>query len=240
MKHERAGKIRGVYWIFQINMAFNSNKIEGSQLSREQTQHLFDENKIYTENGESIALDDINETINHFSAFDYILDHVNEVIDAEMIKKIHYLLKNNTSDTKNPLTPVGKFKTELNVIGFNEIPTTHPSLVESELDILLDNYKNIPNKRLEDIVDFHVRFEKIHPFADGNGRVGRILAFKELLKHNMVPSIILDQHRHYYILGLQEYYDIGKSRLIDTFKAGQDYCEEILRKIDFKGEINSR
>lgn len=240
MKHERAGKIRGVYWIFQINMAFNSNKIEGSQLSREQTQHLFDENKIYTENGESIALDDINETINHFSAFDYILDHVNEAIDAEMIKKIHYLLKNNTSDTKNPLTPVGKFKTELNVIGFNEIPTTHPSLVESELDILLDNYKNIPNKRLEDIVDFHVRFEKIHPFADENGRVGRILAFKELLKHNMVPSIILDQHRHYYILGLQEYYDIGKSRLIDTFKAGQDYCEEILRKIDFKGEINSR
>lgn len=100
MKHERSGKLRGIYWLFQVNLAFNSNKIEGSQLSREQTQHLFDENRIYSENGESIALDDVQETINHFKAFDYILDNVVECIDFNMLKNLHYLLKQNTSDEK--------------------------------------------------------------------------------------------------------------------------------------------
>src|SRR5690625_1125286 len=126
MKHERAGKLRGIYWLFQINLAFNSNKIEGSQLSHEQTQYLFDENRIYSENGEGVALDDIQETINHFKAFDYILDNVEKNIDSSMLKDLHYLLKQNTSDEKNPLTPVGDFKTEINVIGLEEIPTTHP------------------------------------------------------------------------------------------------------------------
>lgn len=238
MKHERSGKLRGIYWLFQINMAFNSNKIEGSQLSHEQTQHLFDENRIYSENGESIALDDIQETINHFKAFDYILNNVEEDIDFTMLKELHYLLKQNTSDEKNPLTPVGEFKSEVNIIGFEEIPTTHPDNVESELSQLLVNYNKIKNVQLEDIVDFHVKFERIHPFADGNGRTGRLIAFKECLKNDIMPSMILDQYRNFYILGLKEYNHGGKERLLETFRAGQDYCEQVLKKMDFKGEIN--
>lgn len=241
MKHERSGKIRGVYWLFQVEMAFNSNKIEGSQLSQEQTQHLFDEERIYSENGESVSLDDINETMNHFRAFDYMLDHVNEEIDIDMIKDLHFLLKRNTSDEKNPLAPVGEFKIKPNVIGSLEpVSTTSPENVEKELSILLKDYSNKNKIRLEDIVDFHVKFEQIHLFADGNGRVGRLIAFKECLKHNIVPSIILDRHRHFYILGLKEYENISKERLLETFRAGQDYSEQVLEKLGFEGSINNQ
>jgi len=239
MQYERSGKIRGVYWLMQINMAFNSNKIEGSQLSQEQTQHLFDEEKIYSENGESVSLDDINETVNHFSAFNYILDNVYENVDADMMKQLHFIFKNNTSDEDNPLTPVGDFKIVGNVIGsLDQISTTDPKDVKSELDLLLNDYSNRENVELEDVVDFHVRFEQIHPFADGNGRVGRLIVFKECLKNNIMPSIILDRHRDFYITGLKEYDNISKERLLETFRAGQDYSEQLLEKLNFKGDIN--
>ena len=241
MKHERRGNVRGIYWLLQVNMAFNSNKIEGSQLSQEQTQHLFDEEKIYSQNGESISLDDINEAINHFKAFDYVLDHVNEEINLDMFKELHFLLKRNTSDEKNPLTPVGAFKIKPNVIcSLEQIPTVHPDNVEIELSLLLTDYANKETVQLEDIVDFHVKFEQIHPFADGNGRVGRLIAFKECLKHNIVPPIILDKHRHFYILGLEEYNKVSKERLLDTFLSGQDYCRDILKKLSFEGKINNK
>jgi len=239
MQYERSGKIRGIYWLMQINMAFNSNKIEGSQLSQEQTQYLFDEEKIFSENGESISLNDINETINHFSAFNYILDHVYKDIDADMLKQLHFILKNNTSDMKNPLTPVGNFKLVGNVIGsLDPISTTDPKDVESELGRLLNDYSNRNKVELEDVVDFHVRFEQIHPFADGNGRVGRLIVFKECLKNNIMPSIILDKHRDFYITGLKEYDNISKERLLETFRAGQDFSEQLLEKLNFKGDIN--
>lgn len=241
MKHERAGKIRGIYWLFQVNMAFNSNKIEGSRLSKEQTQHLFDEEKIYSENGESVSLNDIHEAINHFRAFDYILDDVNEDISLDMLKELHYLLKRNTSDENNPLTPVGEFKVVPNVIGLlEEVPTTAPDDVVGEISSLLKGYLNKDKVTLEDIVDFHVKFEQIHPFADGNGRVGRLIAFKECLKHNIMPSIILDEHRDFYILGLKEYDKFGSERLLETFRAGQDYSEQVLERMSFDGEINNR
>lgn len=239
MQYERSGKIRGIYWLMQINLAFNSNKIEGSQLSQEQTQHLFDEEKIFSENGESVSLDDINETINHFKAFDYILDNVDEEVDVDMMKQLHLILKNNTSNVKNPLTPVGDFKIVGNVIGsLEQISTTDPMDVESELDTLVNDYSNRENIELEEIVDFHVRFEQIHPFADGNGRVGRLIVFKECLKNNIMPSIILDRHRNFYIKGLKEYDSISKERLLETFRAGQDYSEQVLEKLSFKGDIN--
>lgn len=239
MQYERKGKIRGIYWLMQINMAFNSNKIEGSRLSQKQTQYLFDEGKIYSENGESITLDDINETVNHFRAFNYILDNVHENVDIDMMKQLHFILKNNTSDVNNPLTPVGDFKIVGNVIGsLDEINTTNPEDVESELILLLNDYSKRENIELEDIIDFHVRFEQIHPFADGNGRVGRLIVFKECLKNNMMPSIILDRHRDFYMMGLKEYDNISKERLLETFRAGQDYCEKVLDKLNFKGEIN--
>lgn len=239
MKHERSGKMRGIYWLFQVNMAFNSNKMEGSQLSHEQTQHLFDEERIYSDNGESVSLDDINETMNHFKAFDYILDNVDKELNIDMVKRLHYLLKRNTSDERNPLTPVGNFKTEKNVIGsIEQISTTDPKKVENELTSLLNNYANIKKVQLEDIVDFHVKFEQIHPFADGNGRVGRLIIFKECLKNNIIPSIILDKHRNFYILGLKEYDNVSKERLLETFRAGQEYSEQILEKLNFEGKIN--
>ena len=240
MRYERLGRIRGIYWLFQVNMAFNSNKIEGSQLSKEQTQYLFDEEKIYSENGQSISLDDIQETTNHFNAFDYMLDNVNEEISIEMIKEFHYLIKKNTSNEKNPLTPIGDFKVAENVIGtLNPVSTTRLDRVESELNKLLREYLSLKNIQLEEIVDFHVEFERIHPFADGNGRVGRLIAFKECLKNNIVPSIILDNHREFYLRGLGEYEKGSKERLLETFRAGQDYSEEVLKELNFNGEINS-
>lgn len=240
MKHEREGKIRGIYWLFQVNMAFNSNKIEGSQLSKEQTGYLFDEEKIYSENGEAIPLDDIQEAINHFNAFDYILDNVDEEISLDMIKQLHYFIKRNTKDEKNPLTPIGDFKIVENVIGsLNPITTISPEKVEDELIKLLDEYSVKKVIELEEIVDFHVTFEKIHPFADGNGRVGRLIVFKECLKNNIIPSIILDTHRNFYLIGLREYGEGSKERLLETFRAGRDYSESILKQLNFKGEINS-
>lgn len=239
MNYEKSGKIRGIYWLFQISLAFNSNKIEGSQLSEEQTQYLFDEDKIYSENGESLSLDDINETINHFSGFDYILEHVFEEIDINMVKKLHYLLKRNTSDERNPLTPVGDFKIKSNVIGLIEqVQATDPDKVELELSTLIADYAKREVIQLEDIVDFYVKFEQIHPFADGNGRVGRLIIFKECLKHNIIPSIVLDKHRHFYMMGLKEYDHVSKERLLETFRAGQDYCEQILQRMNFSGDIN--
>ena len=178
--------------------------------------------------------------INHFKAFDYVLDHVNEEIDVDMLKELHFLLKRNTSDEKNPLTPVGEFKIKPNVIeSLEQIPTTQPKDVEEELSILLSDYSSRDIIQLEEIVDFHVKFEQIHPFADGNGRVGRLIAFKECLKHNIVPSIILDNHRHFYILDLKEYDDVSKERLLETFRAGQDYSQQVLQQLDFEGNINN-
>lgn len=240
MKCERKGKIRGLYWLFQVNMAFNSNKIEGSRLSKEQTQYLFDEEKIFTENGESISLDDIQEAINHFSAFDYILDTIDNEVSLDMMKYLHYLVKKNTSDVENELTPIGKFKIAENIIGsLNPTFTTKPENVEEELEKLLSDYSNYDDIQLEEIVDFHVKFEKIHPFADGNGRVGRLIAFRECLKNNIIPSLILDEHRDFYLKGLQEYQTGNKERLLETFRAGQDYSEEVLKKLNFKGEIHT-
>lgn len=240
MKHERDGKIRGVYWLFQVNMAFNSNKIEGSRLSKAQTQYLFDEKKIYSENGNGVSLNDIQEAINHFKAFDYILDSFDDELSIDIIKKLHYLIKQNTSDEGNPLTPIGEFKITENIIGlFDSVSTTAPEKVEYELTKLLDWYLKKDNVKLEEIVDFHWKFEKIHPFADGNGRVGRLIIFKECLKNNIMPSIILDKYRDFYLLGLKEYDRDSKKRLIETFKAGQDFSEEILKQLNFQGQINS-
>src|SRR5699024_7572660 len=153
---------------------------------------------------------------------------------------LHYLLQQNTSAEENPLNPVGKFKPEINVIGLAEIPTTHPDDVEVELSALLKEYLSKKKIHFEDLVDFHVKFERIHPFADGNGRIGRLIAFKESLKHNIVPSVILNKHRHFYMLGLKEYDDVSKLRLLETFRAGQDYSEQVLKKLEFEGNINNR
>ncbi len=236
MKYERDGKIRSIYWLFQVNLAFNSNKIEGSRLSKDQTQYLFDEKKIYFENGNGVSLDDVQEAINHFRAFDYILDVSNNDLTIDMITHLHYLIKQNTSDETNPLTPIGDFKIIENVIGMHDsIPTVAPEKVGCELEDLLNWYLGLDEIGLEEIVEFHVRFEKIHPFADGNGRVGRLIVFKECLKNNIRPVVILDNYRDFYLLGLREYARGDKERLTETFRAGQDFSEGILKNLNFTG-----
>lgn len=240
MKHERKGKIKGIYWLLQVSMAFNSNKLEGSRLTQEQTEFLFDEKKVYTEKGNGLPLDDIQETANHFRAFDYILDNVHVELSFDLMRQLHFLLKQNTSDQENPLTPVGEFKIVANIIeSFDPANTVSPENVEKELGSLLEGYNKKEFVSLEDVVDFHVKFEKIHPFADGNGRVGRLIAFKECLKNNIMPSIILDTYRDFYLLGLKEYEKGSKERLLDTFRAGQDFIEDIFKKLNFNGFANN-
>ena len=235
MKEERLANIRAIYYTTQVQMAYNSNKIEGSRLSAEQTQHLFDTGQLIAKSEEVIRADDIIEAINHFKAFDFILDTVDEPLSSGYIKRLHAIVKQSTSDTTSSVAVVGDFKKYPNVIGaIGEIETTLPEDVESEMKRLNDNYESLTGKQtLETITDYHVTFEKIHPFSDGNGRVGRLIIFKECLRHNVTPFILLEEHRNYYYQGLQEYYSLGKERLLETFGASQDSYKVFLEKMRF-------
>lgn len=221
-----------IYHFSQVNFAYNSNKIEGGQLSLDQTECIFDTNSFISKTNENIKCDDLIETKNHFRLFDYIIDIIDDDLTKDNIINMNKILKRNTSDEENPRYNVGGFKIIPNIIGIvNEIKTSSPDEVEKDIDELLNWYRNIKKITLEDIVEFHVRFEKIHPFADGNGRIGRIIMFKECLKNNIVPFIILDKDKPYYMRGLKEYNN-DKMFLIDTIKNEQDIflsvCEKLL------------
>lgn len=210
----------GLYHKTQIKLAYNTNRIEGSKLSEEQTRYIYETNTIFVENGDtSVNVDDIIETVNHFSCFDYMLDIANETLSEEIIKKFHYLLKINTSDSKKPWFNVGNYKSRPNIVG--GIETSLPKNVPSDMKKLLDSYIKKTNIAVEDIIDFHFHFERIHPFQDGNGRVGRLIIFKECLTHNIIPFIIEDDHKFFYYRGLTEYPAI-KEYLIDTCLSAQD------------------
>ena len=221
-----------IYHFSQVNFAYNSNKIEGGQLSLDQTECIFDTNSFISKTNETIKCDDLIETKNHFRLFDYIIDIIDDDLTKDNIINMNKILKRNTSDEENPRYNVGGFKIIPNIIGIvNEIKTSSPDEVEKDIDELLNWYRNIKRITLEDIIEFHVRFEKIHPFADGNGRIGRIIMFKECLKNNIVPFIILDKDKPYYMRGLKEYNN-DKMFLIDTIKNEQDIflsvCEKLL------------
>ena len=172
-------------------------------------------------------MDDLIESKNHFKLFDYILDNVDEVLTKEMIINMNKILKRNTSNEEDPRYNVGGFKVVPNMIGLvNVVNTTEPKKVLEEIEKLLNEYNSKENITLEDIIDFHYKFEKIHPFGDGNGRVGRIIMFKECLKNNIMPFIILDVDKPYYIRGLKEYKD-DKMFLVDTIKHDQDLYEQV-------------
>lgn len=229
-------KFKGnIYHYSQVNFSYNSNKIEGSRLTSNQTEAIFDTSSIITKDNELIVLDDLIESKNHFKLFDYMLDNVDNVLTIDMIITMNKILKRNTSDEENPRYNVGGFKLVPNVIGvINIIDTTPPQDVEKELTLLLKEYNSKENIVLEDIIDFHYQFEKIHPFGDGNGRVGRIIMFKECLKNNIMPFIILDTDKEFYLRGLKEY-ENDKMYLIDTIKHEQDIYEEICKKLlDFE------
>ena len=231
--NQKKSKFKGnIYHYSQVNFSYNSNKIEGSRLTSEQTEAIFDTSSFIPKSDDLIKLDDLIESKNHFKLFDYMLDNVDESLSKEMIIEMNKLLKRNTNDEENPRYNVGGFKVVPNIIGLvNVIKTTAPEKVEEEIDELLDSYNSKTNITLEDIIDFHYKFEKIHPFGDGNGRIGRIIMFKECLKNNIMPFIVLDVDKPYYMRGLKEY-ENDKMFLIDTIRNEQDlyekFCEELL------------
>ncbi len=230
---QKESKFKGnIYHYSQVNFSYNSNKIEGSRLTSDQTEAIFDTSSFIPKSEDLIKLDDLTEVKNHFKLFDYILDHVDDKLSKDMIIEMNKILKRNTSDEENPRYNVGGFKIVPNIIGLvNVINTTAPDDVEEEIEKLLDEYSSKTKITLEDIIGFHYRFERIHPFGDGNGRVGRMIMFKECLKNNVMPFIVLDDDKPYYMRGLKEY-ESDKMFLIDTIKHEQDLyeaiCEELL------------
>lgn len=210
---ERKVRLQGrIYQWTQINLAYNSNRIEGSQLSVQQTTNLYTTNTLGP-TSKRTNIDDIIEMRNHFACFDTILDTMSYPLDEKLIKRIHRILKSNTSQSRQEWFNVGEYKQFPNQVG-NE-PTTAPSLVHDAIANLLDWYNNIQQKNLEDLLEFHYRFEKIHPFQDGNGRVGRLIMFRECLKNDIVPFIIFDKIKNKYYEGLSNWQK-DKNKLIDV------------------------
>lgn len=229
---QKESKFKGnIYHYSQVNFSYNSNKIEGSRLTSDQTEAIFDTSSFIPKSDDLIKLDDLIESKNHFKLFDYILDNVDNNLTKEIIIEMHKILKRNTSDEENPRYNVGGFKVIPNMIGVvNIVKTTAPEDVEKELTELLNEYNSKDIVTLEDIIDFHYKFEKIHPFGDGNGRIGRIIMFKECLKNNIMPFIILDENKSYYLRGLKEY-ENDKIYLIDTIKHEQDLYEKMCNEL---------
>jgi Fic family protein len=216
----------GIYHQTQVKLAYNTNRIEGSKLSEEQTRYSYETNTLFFENGETTAnVDDIIETVNHFTCFDYMLDIAAEPLSEEHIKRFHYLLKVNTSDSKKPWFRVGDYKLMANVVGGME--TSLPSDVANDMKNLIETYRNLHKKTIHDIIDFHFQFERIHPFQDGNGRVGRLIIFKECLANDIIPFIIEDEHKFFYYRGLTEYPKV-KEYLVDTCLTAQDNYKKIV------------
>lgn len=230
---QKKSKFKGnIYHFSQVNFAYNSNKIEGGKLTEDETEEIFETNSYIPKSEEAVRFDDLTEMKNHFRLFDYILDIIDDELTKDNIIEMNKILKRNTTDEENPRYNVGGFKVIPNKIGLiNVIDTSSPQDVEKDLNDLLKWYKKLNKVKLEDIIEFHVRFERIHPFGDGNGRVGRIIMFKECLKNNIIPFIVLDKDKSYYIRGLREYKN-DKMFLIDTIKNEQDIyqkvCEELL------------
>ena len=219
LTEEKNAKLKGsIYHQTQIKLAYNSNHIEGSRLTEDQTRYIYETNTVVLEK-EAVNIDDIMETINHFQCFDYMIESANNTLDEDFIKNIHKILKTNTSDSRISWFNVGEYKSRKNMVG--DMKTVPPEKVKDEINKLLVDYWKKQNITLEDILDLHVRFERIHPFQDGNGRVGRIIMFKECLKHNIVPFIIEDNLKFFYYRGLKEW-DNEKGYLMDTCLTAQD------------------
>ena len=224
LREEKNAKISGgIYHETQVRLTYNSNRIEGSKLSEDQTRLIFETNTIGSD--VCVPVDDIIETANHFRAIDFIIDKAEEPLTEEVIKKLHKLLKTGTKDSHVSWFNVGEYKSKPNVVGGEE--TTLPSKVSGEMKKLLDEYSKIATISIRDIIKFHHDFEKIHPFQDGNGRVGRLRAFKECLRFNIVPFIIEDSKKMFYYRGLKEWNN-EQGFLVETCLDGQDNYKALL------------
>ena len=225
LREQKEMKLKGnIYHRTQIDLTYNSNHIEGSKLTHDQTRYIYETNTIGITD-EAINVDDIMETVNHFRCIDYIIDHAEDKLSESLIKQLHLILKSGTSDSKKDWFMVGDYKRLPNEVG--GMDTCPPNEVHQRMKALLSDYNAIKRKSLEDILDFHVRFEQIHPFQDGNGRVGRLIMFKECLANNSVPFIITDDLKFFYYRGLREWGHIN-GYLTDTILTAQDQYKAIL------------
>ena len=225
LRQEKEAKLKGsIYHKTQIDLTYNSNHIEGSRLTHDQTRYIFETNTIGIE-GESIRVDDIIETTNHFRCIDLIIDRAEERLTESLIKELHLILKSGTSDSRKDWFTVGDYKRLPNEVGGNE--TTAPEDVHREMQALLKEYNGKKQKSFEDIIDLHQRFESIHPFQDGNGRVGRLVMFKECLANGYVPFIITEELKMFYYRGLREWSNL-RGYLLDTCLAAQDNYKAML------------
>lgn len=233
LQEEKSIKLKGgIYHQTQIKLAYNSNHIEGSRLTEEQTRYIYETNTIGVEKTPA-NIDDIIEAVNHFQCFDYMLDCANDVLTEDTIKTMHKILKSNTSDSRLEWFNVGEYKSQPNMVA--DMTTASPDEVGKEMKKLISEYQKISNVTFKDILNFHVRFERIHPFQDGNGRVGRLIMFKECLKYNIVPFIIDEQHKLFYYRGLREWNN-EKGYLTDTCLSAQDNYKALLDYFKIKYE----
>lgn len=222
LREQEEMQLKGnLYHNTQIIFAYNTNHIEGSKLTEDQTRYIYETNTLLTEKESITNLDDIIETANHFKLVDYMLDVADKELTEEMIKEFHKILKEGTSDSRKDWFNVGEYKKLANEAG--NMKTSLPKNVQKDMVKLMQWYNSLEKITMENIIEFHYRFECIHPFQDGNGRVGRIIVFKECLKNNIVPFIILDKDKLYYYRGLKEYQNkTEKGYLIDTCLNAQD------------------
>ena len=226
LREQKEMKMKGnIYHKTQIDLTYNSNHIEGSRLTHEQTRYIFETNTIGVAADESINVNDIVETVNHFRCIDIIIDRAQELLSEELIKLLHGILKTGTSDSRKDWFAVGDYKCLPNEVGGEQ--TCEPERVHDSMKRLIDGYNATGQHTLEAILDFHVRFEKIHPFQDGNGRVGRLVMFKECLRSGIVPFIITDELKTFYYRGLREWGHID-GYLTDTCLTAQDQYKSAL------------
>lgn len=233
LKEQKDMKLKGnLYHNTQIAFTYNTNHIEGSTLTEEQIRFIFETNTILFDNKTITNINDIIETLNHFKLIDYMIDNAKETLTEEMIKEFHKILKSATTDSQKDWFMVGDYKKLANTVG--TMKTSSPKDVQKHIKKLLEWYNSLDAVTINDIIEFHAKFEQIHPFQDGNGRIGRLIAFKECLKNNIMPFIILDKDKLFYYRGLKEYQTGGeKGFLIDTCLNAQDQYKKMVKEYMF-------
>lgn len=231
LEEKEANLPGGFYHKLQIDFAYNSNHMEGSGLTHDQTRYIYETSTIEPADG-TVKVDDIIETVNHFRCFDYILEHIDEPLTEEQIKELHSILKTGTTDSRKEWFRVGDYKKLPNEVGGQE--TAAPKDVPEKMRELLSAYREAGAYDLETIVGFHAQLERIHPFQDGNGRIGRLIMFRECLRHNIIPFIITDEIKLYYYRGLREW-NQEKGYLMDTCLTAQDYMKKIIDYFEISG-----